>query len=236
MHNASFVPKACSIVKTIFFVRHGQSLANVGGVTMANPLIPLTDTGKKQAAYLPTRLPVTPLAIIASPFLRAQETATPYARQHAQPIQTLSLLHEFETIDPQLLEGMTGKERAPIVDAYWGAAEPDQRMGSAAETFREFAGRVTAFRTMELPFLADRTVIFGHGMWTAMLIWQLMGYSTDDSYSMKAFRRFQLGLPMPNAAIYRLTEASPSLWHIEADEVAMRQAVAIANSNQAEFE
>jgi alpha-ribazole phosphatase len=215
-------------MRTIIFVRHGQSHSNVGGVTMEHHAIPLTDVGRNQAELLSLMLPELPADVLVSPFLRAQDTAAPYCTRYSVKRRTLDVLREFETIDPELLKGMSGDERRPIVDAYWAESLPDKRMGERAETFREFVDRVTRFKALELPVLNDCTVVVGHGMWTAMLIWQLLGFSADDSYAMKAFRRFQLGFPMPNGAVYHLTEVHPSQWSVTAGESVMRQIVALA--------
>ena len=45
----------------IYFVRHGQSTANAGGVTMAHAEIPLTTLGRWQAALVATLLDVEPI-------------------------------------------------------------------------------------------------------------------------------------------------------------------------------
>lgn len=99
-------------------------------------------------------------------------------------------------------------------------------MGDAAETFAEFDQRVTKF----MPFLQelpDQAILFGHGMWIGMLIWKFLGFSSSDSLGMKTFRRFQLGLPMPNCAVYYLTETSSGHWSVRVDEVAMRTILTI---------
>ena len=43
-------------MKKIVFVRHGQSVANAGGVTMEHDEIPLSPLGMRQAALLAPRL------------------------------------------------------------------------------------------------------------------------------------------------------------------------------------
>lgn len=71
----------------------------------------------------------------------------------------------------------------------------------------------------ELNQLPDGTVLFGHGIWIGLMIWKLLGFNVVDSNSMMAFRRFQLGLQMPNCAVYHLMETEPGRWHAELDEV-----------------
>jgi broad specificity phosphatase PhoE len=211
-------------IKTLHLIRHGESQANVGGVTMEHAAIPLTDRGHRQAQVLAALLPPEPAGVWVSPFLRAQETAHPYCMRTGREPATLTLLHEFETIDPDLLQGMTGLERRPIADAYWQQADPDRRMGARAETFREFERRVQTFCDRHLDALPNGAVLFGHGMWIGMLIWKLLGFSAADSRAMSAFRRFQLGLPMPNGAVYSLREVAPGHWKATVDEMALRAA------------
>jgi broad specificity phosphatase PhoE len=215
-------------IKTLHLIRHGESLSNIGGVTMENAVVPMTPLGHTQARALAALLPPDPAGVWTSPFLRAQETARPYGERTGHALQTLPLLHEFETIDPDLLQGMTGAQRKPISDAYWQDCDPDRRMGARAETFREFAQRVQAFCDRDLPTLPDGAVLFGHGMWMGLLAWKLLGFSADDSIGMRAFRRFQaLGLPMPNGAVYRLREAEPGVWRLSVDEAALRAVMAV---------
>ncbi|MDB5894365.1 MAG: Phosphoglycerate mutase [Rhodoferax sp.] len=212
-------------MKTITFVRHGQSSANAGGVTMEHGAIPLTALGHLHANTLAGLLPPQPSSIVVSKYLRAQDTARPYAARVGMAAQTHPLLHEFSTIDPSLMEGMNGEERRPVADAYWLAADPHLRMGENAETFTEFGQRVDDL-IPQLHGMPDGAVVFGHGMWIGMLVWRLLGFKSNDSAGMKAFRRFQLGLPMPNGAVYRLREAGGH-WHSQVDESLMRALLAV---------
>lgn len=204
-------------MKTLTFIRHAESLANAGGVTMPNHLIPLSPYGQNQARQLADALDVTPSGVLISAFLRTQETAKPFCeRVSALPV-VHPLLHEFCTIDPAFIEGMNIEQRRPITEGYWSEANPDKRMGEDAESFHEFAARVIGFEK-ELDGLADATVIFGHGMWLALLVWRLLGFSTQGSSAMQAFRRFQLALPMPNCAIYTLERSTGGNWSARANE------------------
>jgi hypothetical protein len=120
------------------------------------------------------------------------------------------------------MRGSAFAERNAAVARFWVMAEPDQRTGPAAETFREFHERIARVRTQWLPNLTDGTVIFGHGMWMALLFWQIWGFEKVDHAAMIEFRRFQLGFPMPNAALYGVTSVDSGKWAIKANEAAMR--------------
>lgn len=207
-------------MKTITFIRHGQSVANAGGISIAHYAIPLSDLGQMQAEALSKLLPDQPSLILTSSFLRAQQTAAPFIARFGKQIEVHPLVHEFDNFDLNLIAGMNGAQREPLREAYWQEADPNKRMGTAAETFAEFDQRVEAFlpHLQELP---DQTMVFGHGMWIGMLIWKILGFSAGDSLGMKSFRRFQNGLPMPNCAVYQFREAAPGHWHARANEVCM---------------
>ncbi|PZP32963.1 MAG: histidine phosphatase family protein [Roseateles depolymerans] len=199
-------------MRRLTLVRHGQSLANAGGVTMKHADIPLTELGWQQAAAVALQLPPTPSEVLCSPFLRALDTSRPCCERLAIQARPLAELQEMDAIAHQLLAGMTGEQRRPIADAYWAEADPARRMGEQAETFQEFAARVRRFRQHHMPALSAEVVAFGHGIWISMLIWQLLGFGSDSSADMQAFRRFQLGLPMANTAIYRFDELPGGRW------------------------
>lgn len=212
-----------SHVRSITFVRHAQSLSNAGGVTMEHGAIPLTERGHRQAQRLAELLPPQPPLVCISPFERTRDTARPYLQRTGAPSRTVHALHEFESFDARLLQGLDGAGRRPVVDDYWRRGEPLQRMGESAETFAEFADRVAAFRRAEMPLLPHGTVVFGHGIWIAMLCWTALGFATADGQAMRGFRAFQLGLPLPNGAVYHFDETTPGQWRVRADDALMRQ-------------
>jgi broad specificity phosphatase PhoE len=214
-------------MKTLTFARHGQSVANAGGVSMAHDAIPLTELGQRQAQALADALTLRPEKILVSSYLRAQQTAQPFCARLGQAAEVHPLLHEFSTLDSARIAGLTGEQRWPYVQAYWNAADPLLRSGPDAETFVEFEARVGRFQA-ELAHLPHDTLFFGHGMWFALLIWRLLGFSAQDSAGMSAFRRFQQGLPMPNCAVYHLVQAKDGHWRVQGHEAIMRRMAQLA--------
>ena len=144
-------------MSTLFFVRHGESTANAGGVTMPHAQIPLSPWGLEQAQLLGELLNVKPARVLTSSYLRARQTAAPFCMKTGIAPQVHPLLHEFSALDSDLVAGMLGAQRRPIADAYWHASDPAARHGPQAETFAEFNGRVAGF-VAELPALPDQTV------------------------------------------------------------------------------
>lgn len=61
-------------MKRVYFVRHGQSISNTGGLLLGAET-PLTEIGYQQASYVAERCTALPVEIIiSSTMLRAQET------------------------------------------------------------------------------------------------------------------------------------------------------------------
>ncbi|ARU05760.1 hypothetical protein CCO03_14660 [Comamonas serinivorans] len=214
-------------LRSVWFVRHGESTANAGGMTLAHADIPLTERGLRHAQALVDWLPATPGQLLCSPFHRARQTAQPYATRVRMAPTPHTLLHEFDAIDPALLAGMDGSQRRPVADAFWARGNAHERMGQAAETFAEFAGRVHTFMLTTLPGLPDQSVAFGHGQWMGMLAWLLLGFEPLADGGMARFRRFTQGLPMPNGAIYIAQELAPGQWRLQAHAPAMHGLAAL---------
>jgi alpha-ribazole phosphatase len=206
----------------IYLVRHAQSQANAGGMTLENPIVPLTALGELQARALAPLLPPTRVTIWSSPFKRALDTAAPYCARMGLTAATHDDLREFETVDTVQLRGSPCEERESVVAGYWMKSDPDHRAGPGAETFREFHARVDRAGHRFLPALPDGTIVFAHGMWMALLFWRMWGFTAVDCLGMTLFRRFQLGFPTPNAGVYCLTQVTPGQWLVQADEAAMR--------------
>lgn len=199
----------------IYFIRHGESTANAGGLSVESIKVPLTAKGNRQALLLAEHIAFEPGRVLVSEFKRARETAAPYCARYQKRPDVEPLLNEFETLSFELIEGLYGAQRRPLVEAYWEEAAPEKITGPLAESFVTFSGRVKSFRDDILPNLPPRSVCFGHGMWFGMLVWQLMGFDYDTPLAMKAFRRFQIGFPLPNAMIYELFGQDGRHWHIK---------------------
>lgn len=203
--------------KTLIYIRHGESVSNAGGKTMVHKAIPLTERGHRQAKFIAEHLDVKPNLVLVSEHIRTQETAKPFCDRNRHDPVVVPKLNEFSALSHELILGMNGKERRPIANAYWNDADIHRRMGDFADTFTEFNLRVIEFKAM-MDQLTDRTVIFGHGIWFGLLVWQLLGFEVFDSLSMKAFRRFQTGLPLANGIVYRLTSKGSNNWRVQVDK------------------
>lgn len=193
--------------KHLYFVRHGQSLANMGAKSLPNAIIPLTTLGHQQAIDLLTfwqsHLPC-PAAIIHSTAQRAKQTALPFAAAYQLIPSELSCLDEFCCLSYKNIANMMGDSRAKLAQNYWQTADIHHKDGDDADSFSQFLDRVNHFMTIANS-LAHNTVLFGHGIWLGLLAWRLLGCTVTNNADMRHFRQFQTALPMHNTVVYRLT-------------------------------
>ena len=125
------------MLRSIYLVCHGGGVSNAGGITMPHASIPLTEAGRKQADALPAQPP----RILASHFVRALDTAEPYAKRLQVKIEEELLLQEFDMVAPVLIAGMDQSQRRPI-------AIPLLLLAARPVTPAVLLGRCTIHRTV----------------------------------------------------------------------------------------
>ncbi len=81
---------------TVYFIRHGQSAANLTKTFAGHIDVPLTDLGRKQAACTAEYLSRAPLdAVYSSDLSRAYDTGCAVARLHGLSVTTCADLREI---------------------------------------------------------------------------------------------------------------------------------------------
>jgi alpha-ribazole phosphatase len=199
--------------KTITFVRHGQSIYNVGiDVTMEYSKSTLSPIGDSQARLIAALLPEDASKIIVSPIERAKATAKFYCERIGKKYDICDKISEFERP-----KGMDKDKRKEYIEEYWSKSNIETPYGCDNESFKQFNNRVGRFIDDELQNYPDKTIIFGHGTWFAMLCFKLLGYNKVNEYNMRKFRRFQIGFSVPNGAIFYLNQYNDQ-WMMRADE------------------
>ena len=118
---------------TIYYLRHGENEANVGGMfTFRKIDHDLTARGREQsrevAEYLATQ-PVGPAPVFCSPLKRARQTGGAIAARLGKPLQVIEELHELDVGD---LEGQSG----PAAIAYWRSVLDDWAAGKRDTRFK----------------------------------------------------------------------------------------------------
>ena len=162
-------------MRTVYFVRHGECLANLERRIAGHNDSPLTDLGRTQADETGDNLAGKQIdLIITSPLIRAKETARRIADkigyQGEIRIEPLFIERDFGSISNEL-----GDIGFPLLDA---GKVPD------AESFEAMAERMN--RSMELlkSLPARYILVVGHGGTERMLhtLYECRHYSTflDD--------------------------------------------------------
>ena len=203
LHPETAQPKEAAHMKTLYLIRHAQSAANAGGTSLLDREISLSAKGAQQAAELACRLPAN-RRVFVSNMRRTHETAAPYCARHGIRPEILSCLNEFSYLPFAAVQGLDAADRKPLAEAYWQRADPHFRAGGGADTFAEFDGRVSDFLHRAWPSLPHGSLLFGHGIWIALLAWWLSGNYAETGADMAAFRAFQSSLHVANASVWRL--------------------------------
>ena len=187
------------------FIRHAESLADVGATTDHPAQYALTDRGRQQAETFAKATAVVPRVIVHSPYRRAEQTAQALAGRFPS-VSVLPLpIHEFTYLDPEQWRGTNSKQRQPAVQAYWAAADPRAQGSQASESFYEFFARVEAALAWLEKTNAGPIFLFSHELFIRALMWRTLMPSLDAAANtMAAFRVWQQAAPLPPLSMTRL--------------------------------
>lgn len=173
-------------MKTIYLVRHGETLANRQGILQGWSNNPLDDTGRKQASALVTRAARVPLdALYTSDLIRTRETAAPLAAARGMEAKALLGLREisFGKWDGHHLREIQGKDPDTLRDIFLKPGQVDleaeedlaasQKRGW--ETFRELVDQMEPEGTI---------LCVSHGGLIRLLVCQILGFPIDNMWRM----------------------------------------------------
>ncbi len=187
------------------FIRHAESLADVGAPTDHPATYALTERGRQQAATFAKATVVVPRVIVHSSYLRAEQTAQPLAARFPS-VHTLALpIHEFTYLDPAQWRGTNAKQRLEAAQAYWGAADPRSQASEEAESFYEFLARVEAALAWLEKTNTGPIFLFCHEVFIRAIMWRCMVPSLElAANTMSAFRAWQLSASLPPLSMTRV--------------------------------
>jgi 2,3-bisphosphoglycerate-dependent phosphoglycerate mutase len=197
--------------KVVYFVRHGQSVANVSAVFQP-PHSPLSEEGWEQARCIGRRMAqLSCAALISSPFRRAVETAHAIAQQTALEAEYSELF--VERIKPSSING------APIEDevaqATWRRWEESLYTPSMRVEDGENFDDIIARADRALVFLGERNeaslAVVTHGFFLRTLVARAL---FTDMLNEKAFKRFQSMASMENTGLTVLRWRGETGWRL----------------------
>jgi broad specificity phosphatase PhoE len=200
---------------TVRFIRHGESVANAGGITSDVSSIPLTPFGRAQALQLSQSFAAAPALIITSPYLRARDTAEPTrVRFPATPLEVWPV-QEFTYLALDRFANTTSVERQPWAAEFWDRADPHRIEGAGTESYGQMIGRARAALERLAQREASPVAIFSHGTFLKAVHWEIENAShAITPETMRAFRAFNVAAPIANAEGF-LAHWDGAAWRVE---------------------
>lgn len=202
-------------MKKIYLVRHGQSITNAGGALQPNPQIQITELGKRQAEevadWIIQTLGSNVDSINISKFIRTKQTAQPLIDKTGVQPNVIDGLEEFDYLSFAALDGVAFAKRLEEADAFWAHKAPDDLHGADAESYQSFYNRVATVLAHFKSLPAGNHVVYTHGLWISMLVWQILGQPHESNLDMRKFRQFELSIRAKNCEVFCLTLAGNDL-------------------------
>lgn len=186
----------------IKLIRHGESIANAGGISQSPGCIPLSERGQLQAASLTMSFAEAPELFVVSSYIRTQQTAAPLRARFSEiPVETWPI-HEFTYLSPEVYNNTSQEQRTPASQNYWRLSNPDHCDGPGAETFTEFIGRVDSTITRLLNRNERHICLFTHSFFINALQWRMEKRDAPvTSEFMQGYQDFRKNHPIANASI-----------------------------------
>jgi len=192
----------------IWFIRHGESEANVGMATTHTQDVRLTEVGLKQAEEIAHAFTRAPGLIIASPYRRAQETSEPTRLRFPDTrYEIWPEVREFTYLGSLHGVHSTRQDRHARASAFWKMSDPTHKDGEG-ESFTQFLCRVR--KAIERLQQQDErfVVVFGHEQFMRAASWLLHGWTAETSAGMGLFRQVLSSSPLPNGFILKAHNSS----------------------------
>jgi len=150
---------------SLFFIRHGESEANINKYFAGQKDVPLTDFGIQQAEKEAQRLAEHGESfdmIISSELSRAYDTATPIAKAINYPIASISKMK-------LLNERGGGKYEGESLETFFALSEQEQVSGGA-ESFKQLGERATALlEFVDVNYPDKKVLLVSHATFGEML-------------------------------------------------------------------
>jgi 2,3-bisphosphoglycerate-dependent phosphoglycerate mutase len=202
-------------MKTVYLVRHAESLGNVGPIRQG-PDTPLSEKGVKQAKLLAERFKHIHVdKVLVSPFLRTKQTAEAIA-------EVLQKEHEFndsliERLRPSKVIGVD-KNHPDSLEVDRVLAEnfhdPEFRY-SDEETFADLKRRALSVLDQLSKSDAEHILVVTHGVFLRMLAACVVLGEDLNSYE---YKKFHSGLAVANTGITvfkQVMRHGEEIWCIE---------------------
>lgn len=193
-------------MKTVYFVRHGQSTGNVELVYQAID-VPLTEEGRKQAAYIAARCAKLPIeAIISSSQARAKETAEIIAEKIGHSVELSALFRERRK--PVALKGksFSDSEARALEERWWKSLMDTGPRAEDGENFDDISDRACKALEHLLERKEKNILVVTHGFYMRYLVARAM---YGENLTGELFEPIARSLVMENTGITVLRHGTP---------------------------
>lgn len=200
-------------MKTLYFIRHGQSKGNASLFEQQNEHTLLTSRGEQQAKEVASHIKQFPIqAIIASPFARAKATAHALSEELGLPVEHSELFVEHRRPGVQL--------RKKKLHPHWLWTQLHLSLFSRLSGYRhsdeETAEELLARAHQALAYLASRPeeniAVVTHGRFMRALHTAM---TLGEGVTGRAFLSVTRGMRMRNTALM-IAEQSENGWEVKA--------------------
>lgn len=193
-------------MKTVYFVRHGESEANVnfhtGKGVFQGETSPLSEKGREQARFIAERCTKLPIdVILSSPARRAHDTANEIQLVTSKPLEVHDFLTERKA--PTVLFGRprSDPEMQNILSQWQDTLYREGERISDGENFEDLRARVGSV----LRFLHERPeehiLVATHGFFLHMLLSVVL---LGEDLSVEEFKRAARKIWMNNTGITQI--------------------------------
>ncbi len=191
-------------MRTVWFIRHGESESNIGLPTADPASISLTTRGFEQAHSIASSFEEPPSLIVTSSYIRTKQTAWPTIMTFPDVPHEEWPIHEFTYLPILNQPRSTVQQRRPMVQKFWHRNDPFYVTGEGAESFVQFMERVQKvverIKHHESSFIA----IFSHEQFIRGVMWSLFLDTAEKICNVTHFRSFLTSFSMPNGAILKV--------------------------------
>lgn len=186
------------VLKTAYFVRHGQSEANIAPVYQG-PDSPLSEQGQKQVKLIAERASKLNFdVIIASPFLRTKETAEAISKLTKKEIEYSDLFVEMGK-PTKLNDAPADDPNAKELHTKWIATMYDT--GQQVEDGENYESHTTRAE-QAINFLTDREekniLVVTHGYFLRTIVAKIL---VKDLLTPEIFKNIQRSAAMENTGL-----------------------------------
>ncbi len=186
-------------MKQFWLIRHGQSEGNIDKPQAYRGAPPLTEKGWQQVRGFADTFEATPDLIVASTFIRAQQSAEPLRTRFPDAAYEIWPVHEFTPLASVHYENVAMSTRKPLFLKFFEDGDAYTENGEGSESFSQGIERGAALlaQLRDRPF--ECATIYTHATFLRMVYWVwLYGNAETANANMIAFGDFRKTLDFPN--------------------------------------